>query len=114
MPWITALFNYFDEKSGLEKQLERGHPRLFVSMTVACDTAPAHIGDPVYSVSGQVGTVTSGGYGHRVQKNIAFAFVDPKQAETGTRLQVGILGKRYDAEVAPTCPYDPENTRVRC
>jgi dimethylglycine dehydrogenase len=37
----------FVGKRALEKQLERGHARLFVSMTVDCDTAPAHIGDPV-------------------------------------------------------------------
>jgi dimethylglycine dehydrogenase len=104
----------FVGKRALEAQLKRGPGRLFVNMMVDCDIAPAHIGDPVFSAGGQVGSVTSGGYGHRVQKNIAFAFVEPDQAEVGTRLQVGILGERYDVEVAPLCLYDPENKRVRC
>ena len=103
----------FVGKRALEKQLERGHTGLFASMTVDCDIAPAHLGDPVYSTTEQIGSVTSGGYGHRVQKNIAYAFVAPEQAEIGTRLQVGILGERYNAEVTPPCLYDPENKLVR-
>ncbi len=100
-------------KRALEDQVERGPGKLFVSMTVDCDVAPAHIGDPVFSTGGQVGAVTSGGYGHRVRKNIAFAFVEPDQAEIGTRLQVGILGGHYNAEVTALCLYDPENELVR-
>lgn len=103
----------FIGKQALQRQLERGQTKRFVTMTVDCDIAPAHIGDPVYAMNGQVGSVTSGGYGHRVQKNLALAFVDPRQAEIGTRLQIGILGERYDAEVVAPCLYDPENRRVR-
>ncbi len=103
----------FVGKTALQKQVARGDTELFISVTVDCDIAAAHSGDPVFSKSGQVGSVTSGGYGHRVQKNIALAFMQPDQALDGTRLQVGILGERYDAEVAALCRYDPENQRVR-
>jgi len=56
---------------------------------------------------------TSGDYGYRVQKNVAFAFVEPALAETGQRLAVGILAAQYGAEVVPLCQYDPNNTRLR-
>ena len=83
-------------------------------MTVSCDHAPAHAGDPVYLCGQQIGTVTSGGYGHRVQENIAYAYVDAS-ALTGdtSKLEVGILGGRHSATLTARCMFDPQNSRVR-
>jgi dimethylglycine dehydrogenase len=67
----------------------------------------------VFANHHQVGTVTSGGYGFRVEKNIAYAFVDPDQAETGTKLWVGILGEKCAAIVVDPVLYDPGNEKVR-
>lgn len=103
----------FVGKEALEAQIARGPRRLFVTLTVDCDIAPAHAGDPVYQGERLVGTVTSGGFGHRVQRNIALAFVAPELAEAGTGLSVAILGERYDAVVTAPCLYDPENSLVR-
>jgi dimethylglycine dehydrogenase len=103
----------FIGKQALQTQLDRGHRKLFVSMTVDCDIAPAHSGDPVFAGEQQVGSITSGGYGFRIQKNIAFAFIEPDQADPGNRLAVGILGERYAAIVVDPVLYDPENDRVR-
>jgi dimethylglycine dehydrogenase len=103
----------FIGKQALLAQLERGHRKLFVSMTVDCDIAAAHSGDPIFCGDRQVGTVTSGGYGFRVNKNIAYAFVDPDQSVVGTALSLGILGERYDVTVVDPVLYDPENNLVR-
>ncbi len=56
---------------------------------------------------------SSAGYGHRVGKNIAYAYADPSSAATGTALNVGILGKKYDAVVVDPILYDPNNNLVR-
>ena len=61
----------------------------------------------------QVGSVTSAGYGHRVGRNIAYAYIDPACAQIGTRLSLGILGERYDAEVVQPVLYDAENRLPR-
>ena len=82
-------------------------------MIVECDIASAHSGDPVFASGKQVGSVTSGGYGFRTSKNIAYAFVDPDQADIGNKLSVGILGNHYAAEVVKPILYDPENRLVR-
>ena len=103
----------FIGKAALLKQLERGMHKRLVSMTVDCEIAPAHGGDPVFSGARQVGSVTSAGYGHRVGRNIAYAYVDPDSAGVGTRLGVGILGERYDAVVVEPILYDPENRLPR-
>ncbi|TNF90807.1 MAG: FAD-dependent oxidoreductase [Gammaproteobacteria bacterium] len=103
----------FIGKSALLEQIERGPRRLLVSMTIDCAIAPAHGGDPVYADGRQVGSVTSAGYGHRVGENIAYAYIEPSQAEIGNRVEVGILGDRYAAEVVNPVRYDADNRLPR-
>ena len=103
----------FIGKQALLGQVARGPRKLLASMTVDCAIASAHGGDPVFAGSRQVGSVTSAGYGHRVQQNIAYAYVDPHMAEVGTALELGILGDKYAAVVVEPILYDPENQRVR-
>jgi dimethylglycine dehydrogenase len=103
----------FVGKQALLEQVERGPRKLLVSMTVDCEIAPAHGGDPVFANGKQVGSVTSAGYGHRVGANIAYAYVEPDCAEIGTRLSLGILGERYDAEVVQPVLYDAGNRLPR-
>nr|MBX2823506.1 FAD-dependent oxidoreductase [Gammaproteobacteria bacterium] len=103
----------FIGKAGLQRQLQNGMRKRFVSMTVECDAGPAHAGSPIFAGDQQVGSVTSGGYGFRVEKNIAFGFVEPTMAEPDTQLTVGILGQRHQAIVQDPALYDPENLRVR-
>ena len=103
----------FIGKQALLEQIERGPSKLLVSMTVDCDIANAHAGDPVFAGEQQVGSVTSAGYGHRVAKNIAYAYVNPDKAPVGTRLSLGILGDRYQAMVVEPILYDPDNQLVR-
>jgi len=99
----------FIGRQALLEEKERGPHKLLVSMTIDCAIAPAHAGDPVFVDEQQVGSVTSAGYGHRVGRNIAYAYVDPGSATIGTPLVVGILGERYSAEVVEAILYDPEN-----
>jgi len=103
----------FIGKQALEAEISRGDRQTFIVMTLDCDIAPAHSGDSVYHDKQIIGSVTSGAYGHRTKKNIAYAFVSPEHAATGTRLDIEILGKSYKAEVCEECLYDPENSRVR-
>ncbi len=103
----------FIGKQALLAEIERGPLKQFVVMTVDCDVAPSHSGDSVYSDDKLIGTISSGGYGHRVKRNIAFAFVQPEFASVGTPLQIGILGQLYPATVCDECLYDPGNEKVR-
>ena len=57
------------------------------------------------------GRVTSGGFGYRVARSIAYAYL-PAEAGVGTRVQVGVFGELVGAEVAREPLYDPGNDRV--
>jgi len=103
----------FIGKAALEQEVARGHEKVFINMTIDCDFAAAHPGDSVYYNDKLVGTVTSGGYGHRVNKNIAYALIDPEHDEIGRDLSIGILGQQYKATVCEHCLYDEPHEMVR-
>ena len=103
----------FIGKEALQKEIARGAEKVFVVLSIDCDIGTAHTGDSVYAKDKLVGTVSSAGYGHRVQKNIAFAFVEPDFCTPGEELVVGILGNHYNAVVCEECLYDHTNERVK-
>ncbi len=92
----------------------RGFENQLVTMEVLGVTdADARGNEPVYHDGKLVGRCTSGGYGWRTGKSLAMAMVPPALAETGTRLEIDILGRRHEAVIIPESPYDPKNERLR-
>jgi dimethylglycine dehydrogenase len=95
-------------------ELSRTEPRRkFVTMIIETDHAPAHGGDSIYDGEKIVGTVSSGGWGYRVQKNIAMGFVDADFSNGGQKLEIGLLGQRIESQVVANCLFDPENSLVK-
>lgn len=103
----------FIGKTAMEARVAKGLRKRFVTLVLDCDDAPAHPGDSLVRNDKVIGTITSAGWGHRTDKNIAMAFVDPDHAAQGTDCHVQILGRLMPAQVVKDCLYDPENQRVR-
>jgi dimethylglycine dehydrogenase len=61
----------------------------------------------------KVGRLTSGGYSVVFGKSIGMGYVRPDLAAPGTKLQVMMQGRLWDAEVAEDSPHDPQNARIR-
>lgn len=119
-PYESGLDSFVDltkgdfiGKSTLLQERDRGPLRNFVTLEIDCDYASAHAGDSIYCENEVVGTVTSGGYGHRVKKNIALAFVQSDIDQTNQALKIGILGQKHKAQIAAACLYDQDNLRVK-
>jgi dimethylglycine dehydrogenase len=60
-----------------------------------------------------VGVITSGAYGHRVRKSLAFGCVSPQFATPGSGFEVLIQGERRAATVIGAAAFDPDNSRMR-
>ena len=60
-----------------------------------------------------VGTITSGEWGHRVGKNIAYAFVDADLSDAADDLTVDICGMLIPAAEVAGPLYDPNYDRCR-
>ncbi len=84
-----------------------------VSLDVAAHDADCWGGETIYGNDGVAGFVSSGGYGHRVNKSLAFAYVDAGCSDVGTELHVDILGERQRATVLGGPVYDAANDRPR-
>jgi dimethylglycine dehydrogenase len=87
--------------------------RKFVTLVVDCQHAAAHPGDSIYADGKVVGTVTSAGYGYRVNKNIAMGFVNPEHAEESADLHVDIIGEQHAARVVAVPLLDPDNALLK-
>ena len=57
--------------------------------------------------------VTSGAYGFRVNKSLAFAYVNSELAKEGQDFLIGIQGQKRKAKVLNLPAYDPENKKLK-
>ena len=118
-PFETGLARFvqmdkeFIGKSALQKMQNDGPRKMLVSLEIDCQHAPSHGGASIYDGDKVVGTITSAGWGYRVDKNLAYGFVDPACAEVGRALFVDVIGHPETARIISQCPYDPENERVK-
>jgi dimethylglycine dehydrogenase len=90
-------------------------PRSFklVYAEVAATDSDARGSEPVLDGNRCIGVTTSGAYGHRVQKSLVFACVEPQFATPGSGFDVLIQGERRRAIVLAQAAYDPGNLRMR-
>jgi glycine cleavage system aminomethyltransferase T len=98
-----------------EEATRRGAPRSLKIVYAEVDATDTHArgGDPVLHGDRSIGVITSGAYGHRVRKSLAFACVAQEFAAPGTRFEVLIQGERRAATVLEHAAFDPNNARMR-
>jgi dimethylglycine dehydrogenase len=92
---------------------EKGPERRLVTLAVD-DAGVDAIGDePIWHDGKVVGWITSGGYGHTVQKSIALGYIPAALAAAPDGFEVEILGERRPATLARAPLWDPEGSRMR-
>ncbi|MEV4250712.1 FAD-dependent oxidoreductase [Streptosporangium canum] len=69
-------------------------------------------GEPVRLGGEPASRVTSGGYGHRVERSIAYAYL-PAGTAPGDRAEVGVTGVWVGATAVAEPLYDPASDRIR-
>jgi len=119
-PFETGLHRFVDMgkpdfvgKSALQTRQEKGLQKQLVTLEVDCSHAPARPGASVMEGTKVIGTITSGDWGHRTNKNLAYAFMRPDQAENGAMVKIDILGDLIDAQVIQAGPFDPSYERIK-
>lgn len=90
-----------------------GSKQVSVTLEVDAIDADASGYEPVWHQGNKVGFVTSGGYGHTVDKSLAMALVNRDVAAEGTDLTVHIVGVERPAKVIAPSPYDPAGKAMR-
>ena len=117
LSWFVKMDKDFEGKEVLVKQKEAGFENDIVMLEIESDGVDAQNGfEPLYLNGEIVGQCSSGGYGHRVQKSLAFAFIKTKKIDKKAEnagLTVEILGKHYLAKIVPMCSYDSKNEAIK-
>ncbi len=103
----------FVGKDATLKAREAGVARKLVTMTIDAAEIDVSNDEAILKDGAAVGYVSSGGYAHRVGRSMAMGYVAAAQATPGTRLQVEILGERYDADVLGAPIYDANGANMR-
>ena len=110
----------FARKSGgyigaevVEQKTRDGVPIHLVYCEVEAKDADPMGNEPVLDGENIVGVTTSGGYGHCVQKSLAFAYVNTGFETPGTTFDIRILGERRRATVLSEAVWDCENERLK-
>jgi dimethylglycine dehydrogenase len=96
----------------LREKLQSGVDIKIVYLEIDVDDADARGNEPVYHNNKIVGVVTSGGYGFRVNKSLAFAYVESDLAEINKEFDIKIQGQKRRAIVLKDMAYDSENKRL--
>lgn len=103
----------FIGSGALRNKLQSGVDIKIVYLEVNVDDADARGNEPVYHNNKIVGVVTSGAYGFRVKKSLAFAYVNSELAKEGNEFLLGIQGQKRKAKVLGSPVYDPENNKLK-
>jgi len=92
---------------------DTGPKRRFVVMEVEAKDADVVGYESILKDGKPVGYVTSGAYGHCVERSLAAGYVPAALARDGQRFEIDILGDLCVATVRLRPLYDPEGLRLR-
>jgi dimethylglycine dehydrogenase len=90
-----------------------GAKRRFVIMEIGEADAEVVGYESIMKEGAAVGYVTSGAYGHCVEKSLAAGYVPASLAREGERFEIDILGEMRTATVRLEPLYDPQGLRLR-
>ncbi len=104
----------FIGKQALQIEKQQGVSKRFVTLIVDGGEEDAPYMSTLWHGDEIVGETTSGDWGYRVGKSIALGMLRVDLTQPGTRVEVEIYGKKYNATVQPDQPlWDPENKCLR-
>ena len=97
----------------LQEKIQSGVDIKIVYLEVDADNVDVRGNEPVYYNNKIVGIVTSGAYGFRVNKSLAFAYVNSDLAKENIEFRIEIQGQKRKAKVLALPAYDPENKKIK-
>ena len=111
--WIDWSKNFIGSEAASREKESDGPSLIQVTLEVDSPEADADGYEPVWNDGDRIGYITSGEYGHVVDKSLAMALVQPELAEPGTELSTHIVGVEYPARVIEPSPHDPTGSAMR-
>ncbi|MEO1192987.1 MAG: FAD-dependent oxidoreductase [Pseudomonadota bacterium] len=112
--WIDWQKPDFVGRDAALAERDGGPPALLqATIEIEANGADASGYEPVWAEGRRVGYVTSGGYGHWLEKSLAMAMIEPGLVEPGQPLSTHIVGVERPAKIIAASPYDPAGAAMR-
>ncbi len=112
--WIDWSKDNFNGAEPARREHDKDSaPRKLVTLEIDALDADADGYEPVWSEGERVGFITSGDYGHVVDKSLAMALIDRGYDGVGTELTTHIIGVERPARVIDPSPYDSTGSAMR-
>jgi dimethylglycine dehydrogenase len=119
-PYEAGLGRFVDLKKGdfvgraaAVEEKESGGALRLVGFTVDAADADAIGDEPIWHEGKVVGWVTSGAYGHSVQRSLALGYIPASLAEARSGFEIEIIGERRKAERQVAAAFDASGSRLR-
>jgi dimethylglycine dehydrogenase len=119
-PYEAGLGRFVDLRKGefigrdaALREKENGGALRLVAFNVDAADADAIGDEPIWHDGKVVGWVTSGAYGHSVQRSLALGYIPAALADATAAFEVEIIGERRKAERLTTAAFDPTGGRMR-
>ncbi len=103
----------FIGREAAEAEKASGGDRRLITLDVRARDADAIGDEPIWHAGRVVGWVTSGGYGHSVQKSLALGYVEREVAGETVGFEVELIGERCPAVRLAAAAFDPAGARMR-
>jgi dimethylglycine dehydrogenase len=107
-----AKGDFVGRAAALEEK-ERGGALRLATFTVDAADADAIGDEPIWHDGKVVGWVTSGAYGHRVQRSLALGYIPAALALAADGFEIEIIGERHKAKREAGAVFDPDGSRMR-
>jgi dimethylglycine dehydrogenase len=111
--WIDWDKNEFIGKAKALIARENNSKSKLVVIEIEALDADASGYEPLWYNGQKIGFITSGGYGHYLEKSLAMALIDQQVSQPGTNLDTYIVGEKRTATVIESSPYDPKGIKMR-
>ena len=119
-PYGAGLGRFVDLKKGdfigraaAVEEKESGGALRLVAFAVDASDADAIGDEPIWHDGKVVGWVTSGAYGHSVQRSLALGYIPAGLAEATGGFEIEIIGERRKAERLAAPAFDASGSRMR-
>ncbi len=111
--FIDSAKNDFIGHDAVVADAQEQTRRKLVTLTIDVNDVDAFADEPVFADGDVIGWVTSGGYGHHVDRSIALAYLAADRIAGDIGYEVEILGERRPARLEAEPLFDPQGTRMR-
>ena len=103
----------FIGSEAIQKKIKEGIKTKLVYLEVEAKDADVLGNEPVLCNGKIIGLTTSGAYGFRVKKSLAFAYIEASFNEIGKELSINIQGEKIKTKIIQEPAFDPDNERLK-